>query len=98
MCAYTATHARTHPPTQANQPTLIPPPTHPKDKNGATPLDLAVKKSQHQVAHFLRARALNDASFHWRQLLSPAHWRVWLMQGGGNAEVCVGGGGGCVCV
>lgn len=62
-----------------------PPPQKKQDKNGATPLDLAVKKSQCRVAAFLRAQAL-EARFAWRQLLSVQHWRAWL-QGGGNAEV-----------
>lgn len=56
-----------------------------QDKNGATPLDLAVKKGQRKVAAFLRSHALER--FHWRQLLSLQHWRVWLLEGGGNAEV-----------
>lgn len=72
---------------QHHKPPKPPKPPKNQDKNGATPLDLAVKKGQRRVAAFLRARAaVADAGFAWRQLLSVRHWRAWL-QGGGNAEV-----------
>jgi len=58
--------------------------TERKDKNGSSPYDLAVKKGQRSVAAFLHSRA--QEKFAWRQLFSLQHWRVWLVQGGGNAE------------
>ena len=54
-----------------------------KDKNGSTPMALALKKGQRKVAQFLHTQSID--AFNWRQLFSLAHWKVWL-QGGGNAE------------
>jgi len=58
--------------------------TERRDKNGSSPYDLAVKKGQRKVAAFLQSQALEK--FEWRQLFSVQHWKVWLVQGGGNAE------------